>query len=38
LDSSASRFELEEFLEPITRTTSERGAITFTASWRFWVA
>jgi len=30
--TSASRFEFEEFFEPITSTTSARGAIAFTAS------
>ena len=38
VESSASRFELEEFCEPITSTTSDGGAMTFTASWRFCVA
>ena len=36
--TSRSRFELELLGEPTTITTSHLGAITLTASWRFWVA
>jgi hypothetical protein len=36
--TSTSRLEFDELSEPITRTTSDSLARSFTASWRFWVA
>ena len=36
--TSTRRTELEELPDPTTITRSVSGEISFTASWRFWVA